>query len=241
MTLTKTDTIYIGGEWTVPEFCTWIEVIDPFTEQVTTAVPDVSAADVFRAVAAARAASTSWSNAGLVNRAALLERLHGELTARQNVLVDAVVSDVGTPLKIAERVQVGLPLNVLRLYVDSAKDAFREERVGNSLVVREPVGVVAAITPWNYPLHQIMCKLAPALLSGCTIVLKPSEVAPRIAWELFAAIHAVGFPPGVVNLVSGKGPSVGEALVSHPEIDMVSFTGSQVAGARVAEFGRGLN
>ncbi|MEJ2202404.1 MAG: aldehyde dehydrogenase family protein, partial [Desulfuromonadaceae bacterium] len=146
-------------------------------------------------------------------------------------------SEVGMPLKMSQRVQVGLPCAVLESFLKLLREYPFEERVGNSLVIREPVGVVAAITPWNYPLHQIIAKIVPALAVGCTIVLKPSEITPLNAFILAEIIAESDFPPGVFNLVSGFGPVVGEALAVHPEVDLVSFTGSTRAGKRVSELG----
>ncbi|GAA2892996.1 aldehyde dehydrogenase family protein [Nonomuraea rubra] len=141
---------------------------------------------------------------------------------------------MGAPLGFALKVQTLMPAAVLASFAQLAESHPRESRVGNSLVVKEPIGVVAAITPWNYPLHQIVCKVAPALAAGCTVVLKPSEVAPLAAYALAGIFAEVGLPPGVFNLVSGRGPVVGEAMATHPEVDMVSFTGSTAAGRRVA-------
>ena len=145
-----------------------------------------------------------------------------------------IATDMGSPLGFALKVQTLMPARVLASYAGLAESHPRESRVGNSLVVKEPVGVVAAITPWNYPLHQIIAKVAPALAAGCTVVLKPSEVAPLAAYALADIFHEVGLPPGVFNLVSGRGPVVGEAMAAHPDVDMISFTGSVRAGRRVA-------
>jgi aldehyde dehydrogenase (NAD+) len=167
-------------------------------------------------------------------RAGYLRKLHDGLAKRAEEIGETIAKDVGTPLRIATRIQAALPQTDVSTYLDLLEQDEVEEKIGNSLVVREPAGVVAAITPWNYPLHQITCKLAPALAAGCTVVIKPSEVAPLSAYQLFDAIHEAGFPAGVVNLVTGYGPVVGEALVTHPEVDVVSFTGSVRAGSRVA-------
>src|ERR1043165_1372932 len=139
------------------------------------------------------------------------------------------------PIKLSGRIQAGLPMMTFANYAKIAGEFQFEERVGNSLVVRDPVGVVGAITPWNYPLHQIALKVAPALAAGCTVVVKPSEIAPFNAFILADIIHEAGLPPGVFNLVTGYGPVVGEALVKHPEVDMISFTGSTRAGRRISE------
>ncbi|MFI7426504.1 aldehyde dehydrogenase family protein [Micromonospora sp. NPDC049836] len=229
----RTD-IYLDGAWVAPSSAGHIPVHNPTTEEVLATVPAGTAADVDRAVAAARAAFPGWADTAPAQRAAALDRLHAALTARAGTVAETVARELGTPLKVATRVQVGLPLTVLRSYVELAARPPAEETVGNSLVVREPVGVVGAITPWNYPLHQVMAKLAPALAAGCTVVLKPSELTPLTAYLLFDAIHEAGFPPGVVNLVPGTGAEVGEAIAAHPDVDMVSFTGSTATGRRIS-------
>ena len=229
----RTD-IYLDGAWVAPSSGRHLPVHNPTTEEVLATVPAGTTADVDRAVAAARAAFPGWADTDPARRAAALDRLHAALTARAATVAETIARELGTPLKIATRVQVGLPLTVLRSYVELAARPPAEETVGHSLVVREPVGVVGAITPWNYPLHQVMAKLAPALAAGCTVVLKPSELTPLTAYLLFDAIHEAGFPPGVVNLVPGTGAEVGEAIAAHPDVDMVSFTGSTATGRRVS-------
>lgn len=229
----RTD-IYLDGAWVAPASGGHLPVHNPTTEEVLATVPAGTAADVDRAVAAAWAAFPGWADTAPAQRAAALDRLHAALTARAGTVAETVARELGTPLKVANRVQVGLPLTVLRSYVELAARPPGEETVGNSLVVREPVGVVGAITPWNYPLHQVMAKLAPALAAGCTVVLKPSELTPLTAYLLFDAIHEAGFPPGVVNLVPGTGAEVGEAIAAHPDVDMVSFTGSTATGRRIS-------
>ncbi|MGW5668292.1 aldehyde dehydrogenase family protein [Micromonospora sp. NPDC003776] len=233
MELTRTD-LYLDGHWVTASTGETIPVQNPATEEVIAAVPAGTAADVDRAVAAARAAFPGWAAAAPAARAAHLDRLHTALAARADDIARTVALELGTPLKVATRVQAGLPLTVLRSYVDLAAQPAAEETVGNSLVVHEPVGVVGAITPWNYPLHQVVAKVAPALAAGCTVVLKPSELTPLTAYLLFDAIAEAGLPSGVVNLVTGTGPVVGEALAAHPDVDMVSFTGSTATGRRIA-------
>ncbi|MGC5033568.1 aldehyde dehydrogenase family protein [Micromonospora sp. DT229] len=229
----RTD-FYLDGGWVPADGRQSLEVHNPSTEEVIGTVPAGTADEVDRAVAAARAAFEGWAATDPVDRAAHLDRLHAELTARAEDIARTVATELGTPFKVATRVQAGLPLTVLRSYVDLAARPPAPQTVGNSLVVREPVGVVGAITPWNYPLHQIVAKLAPALAAGCTVVLKPSELTPLTAYLLFDAIHAADLPPGVVNLVTGTGPVVGEALAGHPDVDLVSFTGSTATGRRIA-------
>ncbi|SDY90507.1 Acyl-CoA reductase [Micromonospora pattaloongensis] len=228
-------TLYIDGKWAPPLGTETIPVENPTTEQIIARVPAGTAADVDRAVAAARAAFDSWAVLPATDRAAHLDRLHAALSGRAAQLARTVASELGTPMKVATRVQAGLPLTVLRGYVELAGRPPAEQTIGNSLVVREPIGVVGAITPWNYPLHQIVAKLAPALAAGCTVVLKPSELTPLVAYLLFDAIDSAGLPPGVVNLVPGTGPVVGEAIAAHPDVDMVSFTGSTATGRRVGQ------
>ncbi|MEP7026404.1 MAG: aldehyde dehydrogenase family protein, partial [Actinomycetota bacterium] len=169
------------------------------------------------------------------DRARHLDAARELLAARADQVAAVISADMGAPLSFARRVQVGTPVAVLASYVELlASYGFGGDRIGNSLIVREPVGVAGAITPWNYPLHQIVAKVAAAVAAGCTVVLKPSEVAPLAAYELAAIFAETGLPPGVFNLVSGTGPVIGEAIAGHPGIDLVSFTGSARAGSRVA-------
>ncbi|MFG1760198.1 aldehyde dehydrogenase family protein [Micromonospora echinofusca] len=233
MDLARTD-FYLDGQWVAADAGETVAVRNPATEEVVAAVPAGTATDVDRAVAAARAAFPGWADTAPAERAARLDRLHAALSARADEIARTVALELGTPLKVASRVQTGLPLTVLHSYVELAARPPADETVGNSLVVREPVGVVGAITPWNYPLHQVVAKLAPALAAGCTVVLKPSELTPLTAYLLFDAIHEAGLPPGVVNLVTGTGPVVGEAIAAHPDVDMVSFTGSTATGRRIS-------
>ncbi|HEY3708419.1 MAG TPA: aldehyde dehydrogenase family protein [Amycolatopsis sp.] len=226
--------LYVGGEW-VPGADATIAVENPATEQVLAVIPEGTAEDADRAVRAAREAFPAWSATSRAERAECLRRLHEGLVKRAEEIGETIARDVGTPLRIATRIQAALPQTDVQTYVDLLAEDEADERAGNSLIVREAAGVVAAITPWNYPLHQITCKIAPALAAGCTVVVKPSEVAPLSAYQLFDAVHEAGFPAGVVNLVTGFGPVVGEALATHPEVDVVSFTGSVRAGTRVAE------
>jgi len=228
------DRLYIGGEWVAPAGTGTIDVVDSATEEVMGSVPEGTAADASEAVAAARAAFAGWAATPVAERAACLQRLQDGLLARTTEVATLIAREVGTPLAMATLVQAALPAAILGSYVDIATSYTFEEHCGSSLVVREPVGVVAAITPWNYPLYQLVCKLAPALTAGCTVVAKPSEVAPLSAFVLAEVAHHVGLPPGVVNMVTGYGPTVGEALVEDPDVDMVSFTGSTPAGRRVS-------
>jgi aldehyde dehydrogenase (NAD+) len=227
---------YIGGAWIPSASAAGVDVVNPATEEIIDRVPAGDPADVDAAVAAARTAFPGWSAASPAERAGLLDAARGLLADRADKIAEVITADMGSPLTFARQVQVGLPLRVLASYVELlGYYDFGGERVGNSLIVREPAGVAGLITPWNYPLHQIVAKVAAALAAGCTVVLKPSEVAPLAAYELAAIFHEAGLPPGVFNLVSGTGPVTGEAIAGHPGIDTVSFTGSGRAGKRVAE------
>jgi len=229
------DRLFIGGRWVAPSGSEMIDVHNAGTGEVMGRVPAGSAKDVDAAVAAARGALDKWSATSPGVRSELLEKISAGLKARADELAKTIAQEVGMPLKLAGRIQAGLPIANFANFARLLKDFVFEERVGNSLVVREPVGVVAAITPWNYPLHQIALKVAPALAAGCTVVLKPSEVAPFNAFVLAEAIEAAGLPQGVFNLVTGFGANAGEALVKHRDVDMISFTGSTRAGKRISE------
>jgi aldehyde dehydrogenase (NAD+) len=237
VTATRSSTdLYIGGGWRASTSAELIDVTDPRTELVVAQVAAGSAEDADLACRAARRAfADGWGSSAPVVRAQLLQRLHSELVLRREELVADVMLDLGVPRRVAEAVQVDLPLEVLAGFVEVLAEPPYEERIGSSLVVREPVGVVAALTPWNYPLHQVVAKVGAALAAGCTVVVKPSEVAPLVVHRLFDAAHAAGFPPGVLNLISGTGSDVGSALVAHHEIDLVSFTGSLRGGIEVGQ------
>jgi acyl-CoA reductase-like NAD-dependent aldehyde dehydrogenase len=229
------DRLYIGGSWIQPRSSETIDVVNPATEETLGRIPAGDATDVDAAVSAARRGFEVWSTRSVDERAQALESLTTGLQEHADEMAQLIATEMGAPLKIASRVQVALPLSVLRSSSQTLREFSFEERMGNSLVVREPIGVVGCITPWNYPLHQVVAKVAPALAAGCTVVLKPSEVAPLTAFRFAELIDKAELPPGVFNLVSGYGPVVGEAIASHPGIDMVSFTGSTRAGRRVAE------
>ena len=233
------ESLFVGGEWVEPSGDERLAVVNPTTEQELATVPAGTPADVDRAVAAARAAFPAWSATPPAERAAVLSKVADALAARRDETARLIATEVGSPLRFAAAVQAGLPLTVLGSYASLLPDYPFEERVGNSLVLREPVGVVAAITPWNYPLHQVVAKVAAATAAGCTVVLKPSEVAPLSAYVLAGALVEAGLPAGVVNIVPGTGPVVGEALAAHPDVDMVSFTGSTRAGRRVSAVAAG--
>jgi aldehyde dehydrogenase (NAD+)/betaine-aldehyde dehydrogenase len=234
MTLVR-DTLFIGGRWVAPAGRGLIDVIDPSDASLYARIPEGAPADAEAAVAAARDAFDAWSRTAPAERADHIESIAAGFKRRSDELADAIAHEVGMPLKMAARVQVGGPLASWSHYAKLAREFAWEERVGNSLVVREPIGVVGAITPWNFPLNQITLKVAPALAAGCTVVLKPSEVAPINAFILAEIIEEAGLPAGVFNLVTGYGPVVGEVLARDARVDMVSFTGSTRAGRRVAE------
>ncbi len=225
---------YYGGAWQSPASTDTMDVVSSATETPFARVPRGTAGDVDRAVAAARAAFGPWSATPVEERAQWLERLQAAMKARVPRLAEAISHEVGTSLGYSTKVQVEFPIMMIGMNAKFVREMRFEEELGNSLVVKEPVGVVGCVTPWNYPLHQVVCKIAPALAAGCTVVLKPAEVAPVSAFMLAEAAHEIGLPAGVFNLVSGAGRVVGEAIVSHTDVDMVSFTGSLAAGRRIA-------
>jgi betaine-aldehyde dehydrogenase len=229
------DKFYINGQWMAPIGAGMLDVINSTTEEVMGCVPEGTPEDINRAVAAAKAALETWSQTAVAERARYLQQISEKLAARQSEIAATIASEVGMPLPLATAVQAGMPAMVCGSYAKMLGEYQFEERIGNSLVVREPVGVVGCITPWNFPLHQVIAKVAPALAAGCTVVLKPSEVAPLTAFMLAEIVDEVGLPAGVFNLVTGFGPVVGEALAAHKDVDMISFTGSTRAGRRVSE------
>jgi aldehyde dehydrogenase (NAD+) len=229
------DRIYIGDEWVEPNGSAPIEVINSTTEEVMGTIPACDAADADRAVAAARAAFPAWSATSREERAGYLNAIAAGLGERSEEVAATIAQELGMPLKLCQIVQVGLPTSQFAAAAKLIDEVAWEEEIGNSRVIREAMGVLGAITPWNYPLNQIVAKVAPALAAGCTVVLKPSEVTPLNAFQLTEVIEAAGLPAGVFNLVTGTGPDVGEAIAGHPGIDMVSFTGSTRAGRRVSE------
>ncbi|WP_314224216.1 aldehyde dehydrogenase family protein [Streptomyces zaehneri] len=228
------DGIYLDGAWRPAAGRDVIEVVDPVGEQVIARVPAGDAVDVDAAVRAARAALPGWAATPPAGRAARLTALRDVLAARKDEIAETVTAELGSPLAFSQAVHAAVPIAVAGSYAELAATHPFEEKVGNSTVFQEPIGVVGAITPWNYPLHQIVAKVAPALAAGCTVVLKPAEDTPLTA-QLFAeAVHEAGVPAGVLNLVTGLGPVAGQALVEHPGVDLVSFTGSTAVGRRIA-------
>jgi betaine-aldehyde dehydrogenase len=227
--------LYSNGQWSTPSGSGVFEIINPATENVIGQVPAATTTDADQAVAASVSAFGSWSTTSVAERAACLSRIHAGLLARSREIAAVITDEVGMPIKLSRRIQAGLPAAVLSSYIELLGSYVFEEHIGNSLVQRVPTGVIACITPWNYPLHQVIAKIAPALAAGCTVVLKPSEVAPLSAFILAEIIHEAGVPAGVFNLISGTGSEIGEHLARHPDVDLISFTGSLRAGRRVAE------
>ena len=227
--------IFIGGVWVAPAGGETIAVVNPTSEQPLGSIPACGPDDVDRAVAAARAAFEGWAATPPAARGEHLAAIAAGLKERRDEIAAAITAELGMPLKLCKAIQVGLPMGAFASMPGLIEEIAWEEEIGNSRVVREPVGVLGAITPWNYPLHQIAAKVAPALAAGCTVVLKPSEIVPLNAFLLAEVIEAAGLPAGVFNLVTGTGPVVGEAIAGHAGIDMVSFTGSTRAGRRVSE------
>jgi aldehyde dehydrogenase (NAD+) len=229
------DKIFVDGTWVPSTGTGTIEVVNSTTEEVMGTIPEGTAEDVDKAVAAAKKAFPGWAATSVEERAKYLTRITEGLQARMDEIATLVSQEVGMPKTLSMLIQAGLPMMSFSNTAQLAENYAFEETVGNSLIVKEPVGVVGCITPWNYPLHQIAAKVAPALAAGCTVVLKPSEVAPLNAYVLADIIADVGLPAGVFNLVTGTGPVVGQAISSHPDVDMISFTGSTRAGKMVSE------
>ncbi|HEY5845113.1 MAG TPA: aldehyde dehydrogenase family protein [Mycobacterium sp.] len=225
---------YINGQWVDPVEPKTLDVDNPTTEAVSGKIALGTAADVDKAVRAARTAFATWSQTTREERLDVLQAIMAEYAKRAGDLADAVSEEMGAPASLAAGPQVNLGLGHLATAIDVLKNFEFEEQHGSTLVVKEPIGVCGLITPWNWPINQIACKVFPALATGCTMVLKPSEVAPYSAQIFTEIIDAAGVPAGVYNLVYGDGPGVGTALSNHPDVDMVSFTGSTRAGIEVA-------
>jgi aldehyde dehydrogenase (NAD+) len=225
---------YIGGAWVKPLLPTTMDVTSPASEQVIGRISLGGAADVEAAVQAARAAFPAWSTTSREERVEVLARIVGEYRRRLDDIAHAVSEEMGAPLSLSRKSQATSGLAHLETALTVLQGfEFREKRSG-TWIAREPIGVCALITPWNWPMNQIACKVAPALATGCTIVLKPSEIAPFSACVFAEVLHSARVPAGVFNLINGDGPTVGQAMTSHPEVDMVSFTGSTRAGIEVA-------
>jgi aldehyde dehydrogenase (NAD+) len=229
-----TETIYIDGSWRAAADAATTDVLDSTDGSVIGTIASATVADADEAVLAAERAFAEWSTTPAEERAAAIERIAAGLRERAEELADLLTRETGMPRRISLPIQVEVPIAQFDRAAEYARDFEYEEELGNALVVREPVGVVAAITPWNYPLNQIAAKVAPALAAGCTIVLKPAAIAPLDAVVLTEVIDAAGLPPGVFNLLTGSGRTVGTALVEHPAVAMISFTGSTSAGQEIA-------
>ncbi|MCY4213912.1 MAG: aldehyde dehydrogenase family protein [Gammaproteobacteria bacterium] len=225
---------YINGEWVEPSTSATLAVINPATEEPIDTIALGGPADVDKAVAAAKAAFETFSQTTREERVALLERIIAAYSGRMGEVAQAISQEMGAPLPLANAAQAPAGLGHFMTTLEVLKTFEFEEDIGTSHVVREPAGVCGFITPWNWPINQIACKVAPALAAGCTMVLKPSEVAPFNAILFAEILDEAGVPPGVFNLVNGDGPTVGTALSSHPDVDMMSFTGSTRAGVEVA-------
>jgi aldehyde dehydrogenase (NAD+) len=226
---------YIGGEWVDPAVPNPLDVINPATEAVAGTINLGSAADVDRAVAAAKAAFTTFSRTSVKERIELMGAIAGEYQKRYNDIAAAITEEMGAPAWLSNQAQAALGIGHIATAIEVLKTYKFDELKGTTLITKEPIGVCAFITPWNWPINQIACKVAPALAVGCTMVLKPSEIAPFSAYIWTEILHAAGVPKGVFNLVNGDGPGVGVALSGHMDVDMVSFTGSTRAGIAVAK------
>jgi aldehyde dehydrogenase (NAD+) len=227
------DKLFIDGRWTTPSESGVIDVVDPATENVIGHVPNGSAADVDAAVTAARRAFDPLIS--VAERRERLDRVIAAMEKRLPEIAELITAEMGAPVRISQSVQTQVPLAVAKGFAEVLDTFEFEERIGNSLVLREPYGVVGAITPWNYPLYQVVAKVVPAIAAGCTVVLKPSNEAPLSVFAFVEACEDAGLPPGTINLVSGPGRVIGEHIAAHPDVDFVSFTGSTGVGARVGE------
>jgi aldehyde dehydrogenase (NAD+) len=228
------DKIYVDGEWVAPQSGIALVVENPATEERIATVPVGTGTDVRKAISAARRAFPGWSATPVPVRAGVLREIARGLAERADELAATVTAEMGCPIRTSQKIQVGLPQLIAGQCADVLEAYSFSEHIGNSLVVREAAGVVGAITPWNYPLHQVVSKVLPALAAGCTVVLKPSELAPLTAYLFVETLDRAGVPAGVVNLVPGHGEVAGAALAADPGLDVVSFTGSVAAGKRVA-------
>jgi len=226
---------YINGAWVDPVASKTLDVINPATEAVAGRISMGSAADVDKAVKAARAAFETWSQSSVEERIALFERLIEEYKKRYADMAAAITEEMGAPAVLSQKAQAAMGIGHLQSALGVLKNYHFQEQRGTTMIVKEPIGVCGLITPWNWPVNQISCKVAPALAVGCTMVLKPSEVAPLSAYIFTQVMHEAGVPAGVFNMVNGDGPGVGTALSKHPDVSMMSFTGSTRAGSLVAQ------
>ena len=229
------DKLYINGHWVAPNSKDTIKVIDPSTEEVCGEVPSGNDDDVNAAIAAAKEAFKTWGQSSAADRSALIKKLAEKVTANMAKIGELCALELGTPLQTSIAVHGGMGVGVVSSYVDVPFEMEKEEQLGNSVIVKEPIGVCSFITPWNFPLHQIVAKVMPALAAGCTMVLKPSSDTPLTAYYFAQLMDECGFPAGVFNLVTGPGRTIGETMCTHPDVDMVSLTGSTEAGQRVGQ------
>jgi aldehyde dehydrogenase (NAD+) len=237
MTLPDATRFYIDGTWTAPQASDRADIVNPATGTAVAQIALGSAADAERAIAAARGAFAEWSATPVAERIAVLERILGGLVARQADIGDAIMAEMGAPHSLAHQLQAAMGPAHFAETIRVAKEYAFETTVGATLVQREAIGVCVLITPWNWPMNQVAAKVAPALAAGCTMVLKPSELAPLSAVILAEIIDEAGLPRGVFNMVHGRGPDIGDALTAHPDVDMVSFTGSTRAGIAIGRNG----
>lgn len=229
------DKLYINSEWVKSNNTEIIEVINPATENLCACVPRGNREDVNAAVASARQAFNSWAHTPAEKRTEIMNAVADEMQRRADDLIDAHVITMGCPRHLTAGLHVDAPIDAMRCYADRAKQMDEVEEKGSVLLLKEPIGVCALINPWNYPLHQLIGKVAPALAAGCTIVAKPAGQTPLQDFIMAEIFEAVGLPAGVFNLVSGSGGVIGPIMSSHPDVDMISFTGSTYAGIKVAE------
>lgn len=226
---------YINGEWVTPDSGNTLDVINPANESVIGTITLGNEADVDRAVAAAREAFPGYARTTRQERLELLENIMGIYQEKLGRMASLISREMGAPMKLAKQAQAPTALGHIMNGIDILKRYEFEKNLDNNLLVKEPVGVCALITPWNWPINQIACKVVPALATGCTMVLKPSEIAPLSAWLFANILHEAGVPKGVFNLINGDGATVGNAMTGHPDVDMVSFTGSTRAGVTIAK------
>ncbi|MGV0034111.1 MAG: aldehyde dehydrogenase family protein [Candidatus Azotimanducaceae bacterium WSBS_2022_MAG_OTU7] len=229
------DKLYINGQWVAPNSHDTIKVTDPSTEEICGEVPSGNDDDVFAAIAAAKEAFKTWGQSSAADRSALIKKLSEKVTENMARIGELCALELGTPLQLSVAVHGGMGVGVVSSYIDVPFEMEKEEQLGNSVIVKEPIGVCSFITPWNFPLHQIVAKVMPALAAGCTMVLKPSSDTPLTAYYFAQLVDECGFPAGVFNLVTGPGRTIGETMCTHPDVDMVSLTGSTEAGQRVGQ------
>ncbi len=229
------DKLYINGQWVAPNSQDTIKVTDPSTEEICGEVPSGNDDDVFAAIAAAKEAFKTWGQSSAADRSALIRKLSEKVTENMAKIGELCALELGTPLQLSVAVHGGMGVGVVSSYIDVPFEMEKEEQLGNSVIVKEPIGVCSFITPWNFPLHQIVAKVMPALAAGCTMVLKPSSDTPLTAYYFAQLVDECGFPAGVFNLVTGPGRTIGETMCTHPDVDMVSLTGSTEAGQRVGQ------